>query len=148
MKVALYIGNHKGDTLSVRLGWWITRLMQKGKYSNVTHVEAIHEEHSDGTVTIVSSSLRDGGVRSKRVTLTKDNWVIVDMPLWDVNKSKKFFAETVGDKYDIRGALATVLPGIRQDSSRWYCNEWVCYPFLEDSGIFGPNHIAAIVNSK
>lgn len=79
MKVALYCGDHKNDTLAVRLGWALTRLVQKGNYANVTHCEAILDENADGTVTIASASIRDGfRVRTKHnVTLTTENFNVI-----------------------------------------------------------------------
>ena len=91
MKIAFYIGTHASDKFIVRLGVKLTRLVQKGPYGNVTHVEAIHKEYADGTVTIASSSIRDGGVRTKRVKLTRDNWIIVDVQQWDVFLSLQLF---------------------------------------------------------
>ena len=111
MKVALYIGDHGADTLLVRMGCRLTRLVQKGAYGHVTHCEAIHAEHDDGTVTIASASLRDGGVRAKRVRLDPAHWWIIDVPQWDVERSSDFLAETIGMKYDLRGAIATVFLG-------------------------------------
>ena len=143
MKVALYIGNHQADSLSVRLGHWVTRAVQKGPFADVTHVEAIHDEYPDGSVNIVSSSLRDGGVRAKRVMLTPDYWTIVDVPLWDVAKSKALFAETAGQGYDLRGAVATVFIG-SAEHGRWFCNEWVAAPYLQAPATFGPNQFAAV----
>lgn len=143
MKLALYIGNHDTDSLSVRAGWWITRKVQKGPFSGVTHVEAIHDEYPDGSVKIVSSSLREGGVRAKRVVLTPGCWTIVDVPVWDVEKSKALFAETAGQGYDMRGAVATVFLG-SPEHGRWFCNEWVSAPYLQAPATFGPNQFAAI----
>ncbi len=111
MRVALFVGNHDKDTLAVRSGWAITRLAQKGPLGIVTHCEAIHEEYTDGRVRIASTSLRDGGVRPKDAMLTQDNWRIVDVPRWDVERSMEWFVRHDGEKYDLRGALATVLPG-------------------------------------
>ena len=143
MKIAFFTGNHDGDTLLVRMGWWVTQLVQKGPYGSVTHVEAIHAEHLDGTVTISSASVRDGGVRCKCVKLNPKNWMIVDVPSWDVEKSVRHLASTEGCKYDWRGAIATAFIG-SQDDSRWFCNEHVSYPFLKASATFGPHHLAAI----
>lgn len=143
MKVAFYIGDHSADGHMARLGWRITRCVQKGPYGHVTHCEAIHAEHPDGSVTIASASLRDGGVRAKRVTLDPVHWWIVDVPQWDVVRSEDFLAETAGMKYDWRGAIATVFLGA-QDAARWFCNEHVAAPFLRASGTFGPNHLTAI----
>ena len=138
MKVALFIGDHAADTLLVRAGWWVTRKVQKGPYAGVTHAE-----HADGTVTIASASLRDGGVRAKRVRLNPAHWWIVDVPSWDVRRSVELLQRTAGMAYDLRGAVATVFIG-SQDSSRWFCNEWVAEPYLAASSTFGPHHLAAV----
>lgn len=143
MKVAHYIGDHAVDTLAVRLGWWLTRLAQKGPYGIITHTEAIHTEHGDGSVTIASASLRDGGVRSKRVILSPEHWLITDVWQWGVEDSLAHLKATEGCKYDWRGALALFLPG-SQDDNRSFCNEWVGAPFLEASGTFSPSQFAAV----
>ena len=145
MLVALFIGNHGADTLAVRLGWAFTRLVQRGKYKSVTHVEAIHKVHSDGSVTIASASIRDGGVRTKRnVNLTPGHWLIVDVPAWGVGKSAAWFSIYNGLPYDWRGAVATVLPGTQNDTE-WFCNEAVGASVgLVDPQIFGPAQFATI----
>lgn len=144
MLVALYIGPHTADTFLVRASWKTIRLVQKGPLDIVTHVEAIHAVHSDGRVTIASSSLRDKGVRAKTVRLNVDNWIIVDVPQWNVQKSIHWFDYHDGDAYDIRGALATVLPG-KGSSDRWFCNEAVGASVgLLHPETFGPNQFAAI----
>jgi len=143
MKVALYTSNHIADSLSVRAGWWITRKVQKGPFSSTTHIEAIHKEHSDGTVTIASSSLRDGGVRSKEILLNPLHWRIIDVPMWDVEKSIKLLSHTKGAKYDFRGAIATAFIGSPQ-AGRFFCNQWVGFPYLQASATFGPHHFHAI----
>ena len=146
MKVALYSGNHAGDALSVRAGWWLTRKAQKGPYAMVTHVEAVHAEHPDGSVTIASASIRDEGVRAKRVILNPLHWWIADVPAWDTARSIALLDETRGEPYDWRGALATCLPG-SPSSPHGFCNAWVGYPFLEASATFGPHQFAAIAFS-
>jgi hypothetical protein len=143
MKLAFYIGEHAEDTLMVRAGWWITKFVQKGPYSHVTHVEAIHTEYSDGSVFIASSSIRDNGVRGKRVKLNPAHWMIVDMPQWDTLLSVNFLEHTKYAPYDWRGAIATCMPGHENDNS-WFCNEWVAYPYLKSSSNFGPHQLAAI----
>ncbi len=144
MLVALFVGSHDGDTWLVRAGCAITRWVQKGTLGIVTHVEAIHAEHSDGSVTIASSSLRDGGVRSKDVTLTLDNWRIVDVPQWDEQQSIEWFRLHDGEAYDKRGALATVLPGAGV-WNEWFCNEAIGASIsLRCPETFGPHQFAAI----
>lgn len=146
MKVALYIGDHKKDTLSVRIGWAATRLVQKGEFANVTHVEAILAEHDDGSVDIGSSSIRDGGVRVKTVKLNPEHWLIVDVPKWSVVKARKWFAEHCGEKYDSRGAFASAFPIQWKQKDRWFCNESVgASAGMKSPEIFGPSQFAAAV---
>lgn len=146
MKVAFYIGTGSSDGQFSQFGAWLTCLVQKGPYSFITHVEAIHEEHGDGTVTIASSSFRDGGVRNIRCKLEPTDWIIINVPSWDVKKSIDFLKKTNGAGYDLRGAVATVFLG-SQDNNRWFCSEWVGAPFLKAPGTFGPHHLAAIALS-
>lgn len=146
MKVAHYIGRHEGDTLAVRLGWAAMRAVQRGEFRRVTHVESILEEHSDGSVTIASSSLRDGGVRSKRVHLAPGAWLVVSVPLWSAAAAHELLQATEGMPYDLLGAVATVLP-TRQSHGRYFCTEWVGAPFLRSPHTFGPAHLAAITMS-
>ena len=143
MLIAHYTGDHTGDGLLARIGVSLTRLGQKGPYGHITHTEAIHAEHSDGTVTIASSSLRDGGVRSKRTQLNPAHWIITDVPQWDVAQSALLLAHTEGWPYDLRGALSTMLPG-RPSDKAYFCNRWVSAPYLRAAGSFGPHHLAAI----
>lgn len=147
MKVALYIGSHRGDKWHIRFISYLIRLAQKGNLGNVTHVEAILAEHDDGTVTIASSSKRDGGVRSKRVKLDPNNWIIVDVPQWSLDSSIEWFEKHYGDKYDWRGAAATVLPG-KGKQNQWFCNEAVGASVgLVEPDTFGPHQFAAIAIS-
>lgn len=149
MKVALYIGDHKQDALMVRLGWWITRMGQKGEYAQVTHVEAILAEHADGSVDIGSSSIRDGGVRIKeRVFLNQDHWIIADVPKWSAKKARKWFVEHAGEKYDTRGAFATAFPIQWTQPNRWFCNQAVgASAGMKSPEVFGPSQFAAAILS-
>lgn len=121
--MAHFTGNHDQDALAVRLGWSLTRLVQKGPYGIVTHCEAILGGNCDSAV-IASSSVRDGGVRVKHgVRMDPAAWLIVDAPQWDAMRSAHWFAEHDGEPYDWRGAWATVMPG--HPSTGWFCNESV-----------------------
>lgn len=148
MLIAHYIGSHTKDTLAVRTGWWFTRLVQRGSYKAVTHCEAIHTINQDGTVTIASASVRDGGVRTKHnVKLTPGNWMMVDVPQFDVQRSIDWFAFNDGLPYDWRGAIATVLPGTHSQNG-YFCNEAVGASVgLKEAHIFGPAQFAAICMS-
>lgn len=143
MKIALYTGDHSGDSWTSRAGYYIINLMQKGPYSGITHVEAILFEYPDGTVTMASSSAMDGGVRQKTLRLNPLNWRIVDIPQWDVAKSIDYLEKTRGRKYDWRGAIATVFIG-SDNKLKEFCNEWVGEPHLFAAETFTPSQFAAI----
>lgn len=148
MKVACFIGKHTKDTTSVRLGWFLTRLVQKGQFKQVTHVEAILYEYEDGSVTIGSASLREGGVRIKKTKLASENWIIFDIPEWDEIESASWFAIHNGEKYDWRGAFASWLPFSWSRKNQWFCNEAVAASVgLSSPEIFGPAQFAAICHS-
>jgi hypothetical protein len=147
MIVLGYVGNHSNDTFLVRAGWAITRLVQRGEFEKVTHVEACFGFSETGCAHIGSSSLRDDGVRTKHVFLTNNHWAAIDVPVWDADKSLAFIKAQSGGKYDTRGALATVLLGA-QDGARWFCNEIVGASVgLVSPEIYGPAQFMAIAAS-
>ncbi len=145
MKIACFIGDHAKDDLLTRIGWAGTRLVQKGSFRRVTHVEAILEEHPDGKVTIGSASLRDGGVRVKTVKLNPDHWIIIDVPSWDVQQSQRWFVKNAGKKYDKRGAFVSWLPFTWDAEDEYFCNEAVGASVdMVDPDIHGPSEFASI----
>lgn len=143
MRIAFYTGNHAGNGWCARFGWWITQLVQKGTYGHITHCEAIHAEYDDGSVLIAGASLKDGGVRTKRIYLNPDHWRIVDMPTWSLERSLELMTLTRGMLYDIRGAVATAFIGAPKQG-REFCSGWLGRPYLQASTTFGPHHLAAI----
>ena len=148
MKVAHYIGNHSKDTLSVRLGWALTRLVQWGPHKHVTHSEAILAEFADGSVLIASSSAREGGVRIKRVNLNPDHWIIMDVPGWDVQKSCAWFAEPANAHrpYSWIGALKAGMPilSFLPSGNGAFCNQAVGAAHMTGSDLFTPAQFATI----
>lgn len=142
-----YVGNHAQDTLAVRLGWAATRLVQRGQFARVTHVEGYYGANAEGQAYIASASLRDGGVRAKYAKLTPENWVAIDVPCWDAKSSLAFILPHVGEKYDLRGAVATVFLS-DQDGDRWFCNEILGASVgLISPDTFGPAQFMAIALS-
>jgi len=133
-----YTGPAKPGLLP-RIGWWLIKTGQKAPYGHCTHTEALHEVHPDGSVTMASSSIADGGVRRKRTRLVPGRWTVVDVPQWDVRKSINFFDAVIeaGLAYDARGAAATLLPG-KQHSGRFFCTEAVLYPFVQAPHYYNP----------
>lgn len=142
-----YVGNHAQDSLAVRLGWAATRLVQRGQFARVTHVEGYYGANDQGQAVIASASLRDGGVRVKAADLVPEHWVAVEVPCWDAKRSLAFILPHVGEKYDMRGAVATIfLSG--QDGDRWFCNEILGASVgLISPDIFGPAQFMALALS-
>jgi hypothetical protein len=156
--VALYVGNHHGDKPLVRLGWALTRLVQRGDFRRVTHVEAILAQRPDGTVVIASSTLRPeagvpgalhNGVRIKHgVTLKAGNWRIFDVPSWSEAKASQWFAMNAGKRYDVRGAIGTAIPFVGHDPERAFCNGALgASAGVPSPHILGPAQFAVLVAS-
>lgn len=131
----VYVGNHKNDSLSVRLGWRITRLAQSGEYRRVTHTECVLAGNHYTNCTIASASLRDGGIRIKQnVALTHGNWMAFDVPSHNEMTASNWFQVHLGEKYNMLGAIATKIAGLRWLALKlggWFCN-WAC---LESCGV-------------
>lgn len=88
-------------------------------FSRYSHAELV----IDGRC--YSSSIRDGGVRSKGIDLQSGHWDVVDIggTALDEARALAWFAEHDGESYDWRGALRFLLPFIPQSRGRWYCFE-------------------------
>lgn len=123
MIVLGYTGNHKGGGFRRRAGRELIRLGQwPYTFRRVTHTEML----LDGTwdkADIASSSLMDGGVRIRQdVRLNQAHWIAIDVPSWDAHQSAAWFFQHMGEPYDARGAIGSVLYGFGS-SAGWFCNE-------------------------
>jgi hypothetical protein len=148
MLIAHFVGNHAADTLAVRAGWALTRLVQKGEFGRVTHCEAILRDYGGGLADIASSSVRDGGVRIKsKVPMTHGNWLMTSVPMWLEDFSRSWFERYAGAPYDWRGAFATVMPG-HDRGTEFFCSEAVGASVgLVTPQAFTPAQFAAICMS-
>ena len=123
MIVLGYTGNHKGEGFRRRAGRELIRLGQIGyTHRNVTHTEMVLAGPW-WAADIASSSLMDGGVRIKKaVRLNRAHWMAVEVPGWEAQQSAAWFIAHLGEPYDSRGAVGSVLYGLGQDDG-WFCNE-------------------------
>jgi hypothetical protein len=145
MIVLGYIGDHKKDTLSVRLGWWLTRWAQSGAYKQITHTESVLDGDNYKRCTIASSSARDGGVRTREnIALTKGHWVAINVPTWNASIAKQWFDEHDGAAYDWWGAAASVLFFLRGALDKFFCNESCAAPFIPTPEQYTPSKFWAI----
>lgn len=153
MTVKTYIAFYKGhkdgyspSALVARFSDWLTRKLTKGPYS---HCEfAVQRE--DGTFSCRSSSIRDGGVRTKIMELPSDKWDLVELHLTEESAHEvvKYFYRNNGKKYDFFGALGVVFK-TRQNKQRYFCSE-ICAEALgfPQAWRFSPNDLHAIVTQK
>lgn len=110
MKIAFYIAYH-GDIYD-----WLISLVTFSKYS---HCEIVF---SDGMC--ASSSIRDGGVRFKKIDLTDGKWdVFTILDEYDEAVVRQWFIDNDGDIYDLRAAIASAfgIDLLRED--RKFCSQ-------------------------
>lgn len=110
IRLAFYKG--KGDWVDKVIRWWT-----KSQYS---HVEVVVGD------TWISSSPRDGGVRSMKMeSYNVEHWDIIDYPGVSTVDVFDLFRRTKGNDYDFIGILfSQILPLGIQSKSKWYCSEW------------------------
>ena len=115
MKILAFIGQHQKDDWTARLGWAIVRLAQIGaRFNRCTHVES-HLAGPWYDCAIGSSTLRktpEGktGVRTRpSVRLNPEHWMVIDMPMWDVEDTLDWHELHDGSPYAWLGSIATIL---------------------------------------
>lgn len=101
--------------------WWDLggRLVALWTRSEFSHCEL----EVDGDC--YSSSIRDGGVRAKRIGLNLPHWHVIDLPWADPLRVRLLYQETRTHRYgwlDLIGSQ--IFNARRQDSGRWFCSEW------------------------
>lgn len=120
--LALYKGNREGwgiVSIKARFGDWITRKITCSIYS---HCE-IAVPLSGGGYACYSSSIRDGGVRVKKMDLPSEKWDLIELPGVTAADLDRVWQAAQGKRYDWLGAIGTVLK-IRQRPDKWFCSEF------------------------
>ncbi|KGQ59740.1 hypothetical protein [Gallibacterium anatis] len=147
--IAFYKGHKDGyapSALVARFSDWLTRKLTKGSYS---HCEFAVQLEND-KFSCRSSSIRDGGVRTKIMELPADKWDLVELHLTEegAHEVVKYFTRNYGKKYDFFGALGVVFK-TRQNKQRYFCSE-ICAEALgfPEAWRFSPNDLHAIVTQK
>jgi hypothetical protein len=97
----------------------------------------------DGTC--YSSSIPDGGVRSKRIDINDGGWDVLDLPGADGPAIKLFHANTDGCGYDYVGVFLGQLLKIPflQLPSRYFCSEWCAEALgIPDPASYSPGSLS------
>lgn len=108
MKVALYKGP----------GNFYDKLIRIATFSKYSHCELVISNVS------YSSSPRDGGVRKKYIDFKPEHWDFVEVE-GNPARALTVFNLYNGAKYDLWGAVKTVIPFFRNSSDKWFCSEIV-----------------------
>lgn len=122
----------------------ITKFFTRGDYSHCEIAVFDGEKYH-----CYSSSIRDGGVRSKIIDLKPEHWDLFPLPQLSQIQIQRYFNATAGHGYDLLGALGCV-SGIRQHQSKYFCSEW-CFNAIfqsEQGWRFSPSQLAEIVKHK
>lgn len=88
-----------------------------------------------------TSSVRDGGVRSKVIDVNDGHWDVREVhPYWDDKEmALKWFKEHDGLPYDWWGIVRFVLPFVKQKDGQWFCSEAVAAALgHDDPASFSP----------
>lgn len=107
---------------------WLAGYVARGKPMDwlvraVTFSPVSHVELTDGE-TWLSASLRDGGVRMKRMRPKPGHWLLEPLPDGKGRDAWDFMARQIGARYDLRGAIIGPVLGLDVGvSDAWFCSE-------------------------
>lgn len=144
--IAYYRGKAKFKGLSsikAIVGDYLTRKITKGPYS---HCEVVVEKDND-LFDCYTSSIRDNGVRCKRMALPSTKWDLVEIKYKTEEDVVKFFEPLLGKHYDFLGALGIIL-GTKDDDNKWFCSEIAAHCLnLPDAWRYHPNLLFALTSN-
>lgn len=117
----------------------------RGPYS---HCEVVLETYPDGSVLCASASLRDDGVRCKRMVLKPHHWDALVVPEhrgFSLDAIQDWFRRHEGRKYDVLGVFFFI--GVMPHAEdRWFCSEAVGEACgIPDAWRFDPNRLHALL---
>lgn len=125
MKLAFYKGP----------GTFVDKLIRVITRSKYSHCEIV----IDGV--FYSSSIQDGGVRSKVINQNSGHWDFIEIN-GDIQKIKKWFKDHDDEKYDFFGAFGSILPFFSKKNNTWFCSEACAEALgLPNSGKYSPQEL-------
>jgi hypothetical protein len=134
----IYLASYKSTRPGLKgLGNWVIRWVTQSLYS---HNEICLGNPFASKVVCLSSSMEDGGVRSKIMQLNPDKWDIVPLPWVTSDDVEAVALLKLGVKYDYLGAIRFAFPWLlKQSKTREFCSE-LCAEImgLEDTWRYYP----------
>lgn len=109
MQLAFYKPHKWQDIGGYLIAWWTN--------SPYSHCELV----IDGAC--YSSSMRDGGVRKKKIDLSEPHWVVVDIEA-DREYALDFFEKTKGTRYGWSDLITQHVLRLPIKDAGWICSEW------------------------
>ena len=119
MALAAYEPHRWSDIGGHLTAWWT-----RSPYSHVEIVDMSEDEVFDPTFALCySSSIRDGGVRAKRIDLTKPWWRVIHIDWRDPDDVWKVYAEHRGKSYGWTDLLTQHVLRLPVDDPGLLCSE-------------------------
>lgn len=133
MKV--YLALYKGKGL---IGNAIVRLWTRSIYS---HCEIVVGD------AWYSSSLMDGGVRSKEIEMNPDHWDLIELPDHMVKRVLDYYAETAGQRYSwLDLILSQLFNGNHDEDRASFCSDWCAAALgIPNPTLYSPVTLANLV---
>lgn len=133
MKVCLALYKGKGLIGNAIVRWWTGSI-----YS--------HCELVVGDVWY-SSSLMDGGVRSKQIAMNPDHWDLIELPEYMARRILGHYAETAGQRYSWLDLIRTQLFNANVDEQgASFCSEWCAAAIgLPNPASYSPRTLGELV---
>lgn len=141
LHLALYRGLRRENPAALffdRLICWRTR-------SRWSHAELVLVHHADGPSLCASSSVRDGGVRSKMINLHTGRWDVYPLQITDEKSQEAaaWFERNLGKPYDYLGIFGFTLPVPLHAGWAWYCSEAIAKALgIEDRAWMSPQRLS------
>jgi hypothetical protein len=112
-------------------------------HSKYSHVELIF---SDGVSW--SSSFEDGGVRSKEINYSSDDWDFIELPPWMEDGARRWFEQHKGWHYDLAGNVHFVFFFVRGAQRKVFCSEAIAEALgLREGYRFDPGTLHVVLSS-
>lgn len=135
MKIAFYKGEQTGF-----VGVY-GKFQKKFDSGEFTHCEIVF---SDGMA--ASSSLRDKGVRFKKIDFHPDRWVFIDVSWADEEVARQYFTKWEGTPYDLMGNVFFALGFVRGSKDKLFCSEACAEALgLKEGWRYSPNGLYQIL---
>jgi hypothetical protein len=131
----MHLASYKGPATGLlhrTTHWLITHLKPRRWWPYLPALYSHNElvfEIKDGMAECASSSVRDGGVRFKRIDIFSGRWDVKPLPQYDDNEelsARWWLIKHEGEGYDYLGVAAfikTFSALVRECSDRWFCSE-------------------------